>query len=90
MAEKQYCVNCGKCMTDADGTTFIGVSIKLSFAPKADAVLKGVNQTGAISESVDVKNSSDEFIQQQLGKYEANKRYDFCWECQLDSLFSKK
>jgi len=29
------------------------------------------------------------FAQKQLGKYELNKKYQFCWECLLDSLFGR-
>ena len=33
---------------------------------------------------------SKEFIQKQIGKYELNKTYTFCFECYLDSLFMGK
>ncbi|MFH1616469.1 MAG: hypothetical protein ABIG61_15450 [Planctomycetota bacterium] len=32
----------------------------------------------------------DAFLKMQLGKYEVNKRYEFCWECWLDSLFNNE
>jgi len=31
-----------------------------------------------------------EWIQKQLGKYELNERYSFCYECWLDSLFGNQ
>ncbi len=34
----------------------------------------------------DCSPSQKAFLKKQLGKYEMNKRYEFCWECWLDSL----
>lgn len=32
--------------------------------------------------------SQEAFLKKQLGEYEVNKKYKFCWECWLDSLYS--
>jgi len=71
--EKQFCVRCGKCMTDDDGTTLVGVSIRFNF---------GVGEVGKVD-----SNWRESFVQSQFGKYKTDGEYKFCWECFLDSLF---
>lgn len=71
--EKYYCNKCNKCMTDENGTSWVGYSIEVNL--------------GSQSTSDRALIIADKFLKKQLGKYKPNKVYDFCFECWLDSLF---
>ena len=54
-----------------------------------------VDQFNPVGISLEMCMDSDDypkekFMQKQIGKYELGKRYNFCWECWLDSLFGVK
>ena len=48
----------------------------------------GSTNIGIVLEVRSEPGRSDAFMKAQLGKYEINKAYRFCWECWLDSLFN--
>ncbi len=50
---------------------------------------RGASLIGMVLEVVRYPEGSmsEEFVEKQLGKYEMNRRYKFCFECCLDSLF---
>ncbi len=50
----------------------------------------GSTTIGMILEVKFESGQDDTFIKEQLGKYEINKAYQFCWECWLDSLMGVK
>ena len=80
---KQYCSKCGKCMTDERGVSLIGISIQYVIADKetGDSSAHFVNIT---------REQNEVFVKEQFGKYAAENKYQFCWECWLDSLMGDK
>lgn len=74
------CDGCGKSML-YDGWESTGRNGGQSQGPSMTFV--------GITLEVITPNSSpswEAFLKKQLGKYEIDKRYEFCWECWLDSL----
>ena len=52
----------------------------------------GVSMTGiSLTFRADVKATDEElkFYKKQIGKYELDRSYEFCWECWLDSLMGE-
>lgn len=47
--------------------------------------------TSLIGMVIDTKGNEEnkEFLKRQLGKYESDRKYKFCFECFLDCLFGR-
>ena len=43
-----------------------------------------------VSVSIGAGSLTEDFYREQLGKYELDHVYNFCWECYLDSLMGIK
>ena len=76
-------MDCDRCHKSLEGGTKVSgvVGIKI--------ILRGTDhkqESGYLS----IEQPDDDFLQLQLGKYELNKEYNFCYECLLDALFQTR
>jgi len=51
---------------------------------------QGTTIIGVAISFTNTTGQNEEQAQKQLGKYRINKKYEFCYECWLDSLFGNQ
>lgn len=75
-----YCPECGERLTPLIHCEGCGRSL----TDENGSSIIGVSITVTVKD--DEAQINTDFIKRQMGKYEINKSYNFCYECWLDSL----
>lgn len=80
-----------------DLVKFLDVSSKQYICQKCGKYMMDENGDTLIGISIEINLDSvladsftEEFIRKQLGKYQPDTKYSFCFECWLDSLMGNK